>query len=219
MRQQDVADRARVSQSVVSRLERGHVDALSLPQIEAICAVLEIRVELFARWRGGDAGRLLSAAHASMHEAAARWFARLWPAWTLAHEVTFAVYGERGVIDILAWHATSRTLLIVELKTELVDLNELVGTADRRRRLARAIAAERGWRPAHVGVWIAVAAGRTNRRHVADHSAFLRNAFPADGTALRRWLATPLGPIAALSLESFRAPVVRTPKRVRAVSR
>lgn len=216
MRQQDVADRARVSQSVVSRLERGHIDRLSLPQIEAVCTVLEVRVDLVGRWHGGDAGRLMNAAHSSMHEAAARWFARLWPQWTLAPEVTFSIYGERGVIDILAWHAPSRTLLIVELKTELVDVNELAGTADRRRRLADEIARQRGWRPTRVGVWVVLASGRTNRRHVADHSALLRNAFPADGGALRRWLRQPDGSIAALSLESFRAPIARTPKRVRA---
>ncbi len=51
-------------------------------------------------------------------------------------------------IDILAWHAASRSLLVIELKTELVDVQETVGTLDRKRRLAAQVAAERGWKPA-----------------------------------------------------------------------
>ena len=45
----------------------------------------------------------------------------------LAPEVSFSIYGERGVIDILAWHPGRRALLIIELKTDIVDVNELVG--------------------------------------------------------------------------------------------
>ncbi|MEA2632936.1 MAG: hypothetical protein QOE66_3155, partial [Chloroflexota bacterium] len=69
------------------------------------------------------------------------------PGWILAPEVSFAIYGERRVIDILAWHPGRRALLLIELKTELVDMNELLGTLDRKRRLARRIAQERGWDP------------------------------------------------------------------------
>lgn len=34
-------------------------------------------------------------------------------------EVSFSIYGQRGVIDILAWHAATRSLLVIELKTEM----------------------------------------------------------------------------------------------------
>ncbi len=60
-------------------------------------------------------------------------------------EVSFAVYGERGVIDILAWHPGERALLVIELKTEIVDIQDLIGTVDRKRRLARVVARDRGW--------------------------------------------------------------------------
>ena len=217
MRQEDIAERAGVGRATVSRLERGHVDALTLGTIQRICDVLDIRVVLYPRWRGGDLDRMLSAGHAAMHEQIARWFRRRWPDWTTAPEISFAYYGERGVIDVLAWHAESRTLLVIELKTELVDLNETVGTLDRKRRLAERVARDRGWQPEAIGVWLVVATGRTNHRRIAEHATFLRNAYPANGQALRRWLAQPSGPIAALSVESFGAGQRRriAPKRVR----
>ena len=88
-----------------------------------------------------------------MHEELARLFDAL-PDWVTAPEVTFAIYGERGAIDILAWHAPTRSLLVIELKTEIVDVQETVGTLDRKRRLAAKVAAERGWAPASISAWL-----------------------------------------------------------------
>jgi transcriptional regulator with XRE-family HTH domain len=217
LRQADVAALAGVSQTAVSRLERGHVDGLTLRTVERICAAVDVQVVLVPRWRGGDLDRLLNAAHAGMHEAIAGWFRRRWLRWTPMPEVSFSIYGERGVIDLLAWHAESRTLLVIELKTQLVDLNETVGTLDRKRRLAWAVARERGWDPVRIGVWLVIASTRTNRARVAAHDTFLRNAFPAGRREVRQWLAHPISSIAAMSLESFGAPdrLRTTPKRVR----
>ena len=75
----------------------------------------------------------------------------------MAHEVSFSIWGERGVIDLLMWHPGRRALLIIELKTEIVDTGELLGTMDRRVRLARKIAEERGWDPLTVSSWIVLA--------------------------------------------------------------
>ncbi len=51
--------------------------------------------------------------------------------WLAQPEVSFAIYGERGVIDILAFHPRSRALLVIELKTGIVDVQALIGTVDR----------------------------------------------------------------------------------------
>jgi hypothetical protein len=67
------------------------------------------------------------------------------PGWSIAPEVSFSIWGERGLIDILAWHAPTRSLLVIELKTAIVDVSGLVGTVDRKRRLAPEIARSRGW--------------------------------------------------------------------------
>lgn len=204
-RQSDLAARVGVSQMTISRAERGHLGRLSLECLRAIGHGLDLRVDVSGRWRAGDLDRLLNAAHAALHEQVARAFATL-PVWSIAPEVSFSVYGERGVIDILAWHAGRRALLVIELKTDVVDVNELVGTADRKRRLAIRAAAGRGWPvdgaglpPPSVSLWLIVAAGRTNRRRVAEHTTMLRAAFPDGGRGLAGWLRSPVGELRALS--------------------
>jgi transcriptional regulator with XRE-family HTH domain len=198
-RQQDLATRAGVSQSFVSRIELGRVGPQSIDSVRALAAALEIRVDLVPRWRAGDLDRLLNSRHSALHESVARMFRDQLPGWVLAPEVSFAIYGERGVIDILAWHPGRRALLLIELKTELVDMNETIGTLDRKRRLARQIARDRGWDPVSVSAWLIVSASRTNRRRVDAHEAMLRAALPADGRTIRRWLREPVGPVGAVS--------------------
>jgi len=55
---------------------------------------------------------------------------------------------------------------VIELKTAIADVNELLGTADRKRRLAAQVARERGWDPRTVSQWLIVADTRTNRRRL-----------------------------------------------------
>jgi len=197
-RQRDLADRSGVSQSTVSRLERGQIGSQSITVVRAVAAALDVRIDLVPRWRAGDLDRLLNRGHSVLHESVARTFRDQWPAWTLAPEVSFAVYGERGVIDILAWHPGRRALLVIELKTDLVDMNELLGTLDRKRRLAATAASARGWDPLTVSAWLIVSNSRTSRRRVAEHETMLRSALPGR-SEIRRWLRDPMGQFAALS--------------------
>ena len=198
--QAQLGERAGVSKSTISRIERGHVRSLSVATIQEVAGELDIRVDLVPRWRSGDLDRMLNRRHSNLHELVARWFGDAVPDWVLAPEVSYSIYGERGVIDILAWHPGRRALLIIELKTDIVDVNDLVGSADRRKRLARTIAGERGWDPASVSVWVIVAPSRTNRRRIDSHETMLRAAFPADGRTIRAWLRNPVGSVAALSI-------------------
>jgi hypothetical protein len=137
-----------------------------------------------------------------MHRCTRRWaafFAGL-DGWVSEPEVSFSIYGERGIIDVLAWHPVRRILLMIELKTELVDINDLMGSADRRRRLGAVIARDRGWDPAAIATWVVLAESRTNRRAVTAHCTLVRAKFPFDGRAVRRWLRDPDGRIDALGL-------------------
>jgi len=208
-RQEDLARRAGASRSTVARIERGELEGVSLSTLRPVVRALNASFEVRLRWHGGDLDRLVNARHAAMHESLARRFSRL-PGWTLAPEVSFSVYGERGIIDAIAWHEATRTLLVIELKTELVDMSDLVGTMDRRRRLAPTIARGRGLLPAAVGTLVLVAESRTNRRRLAEHATMLRTAFPADGRRVRRWINRPRGRIDALGfLPDDRAASVR----------
>jgi hypothetical protein len=113
--------------------------------------------------------------------------------------VSFNIWGERGVIDLLLWHPGRRALLIIELKTEIVDPGELLATMDRRRRLAGEIAAKRGWLPLTVSAWIIVARSRTNERRLADYGTMLRSSYPVDGRRMHAWLRDPVEAVAGLS--------------------
>jgi len=155
-RQEDLAARAKVSRWVVMRIEQGRIASMPFGKLRAVATALDARIDAVIRWQGGDLSRLVSARHARMHEVLARYFQSL-PGWIIEPEVSFSIYGERGIIDILAWHPTSRILLVIELKTEIVDVNEMLGALDRKRRLAATIAAERKLNPVAIATWVVVA--------------------------------------------------------------
>jgi len=201
LRQSDVARRAGLRRETVSRLERGGLGRAPVDVVRAVATALGATVDLRLRWQGADIDRVAGAAHADLHESVAGRLARL-SGWVWRAEVSFSIYGERGVIDILAWHEETRSLLIIELKTELADPQHLVATMHRRSRLAREIAGQYGWRPAHVSSWVILTEGSTNRRRVRQHQRLLASAFPDNGRVVRRWLGAPAGPIAALSFWS-----------------
>jgi transcriptional regulator with XRE-family HTH domain len=201
--QADLAARAGVSQCFVSRTERGKFGSASLLGVRAVADALDAHLEFRLQWRGGELDRLLNRRHSAMHELVAGILSGL-PGWDFAPEVSYSVYGERGVIDILAWHPASATLMVIELKTEIVDVQELIGKLDQKRRLAPGIGRDRGWASARTWVWVIVADGRTNRRRVEAHQTTLRAAFPADGRQIARMLRMPdrAGSTSALSFLS-----------------
>lgn len=172
-RQSDVAVRAGVSRTSVGRVEHGRADTLALRTFLAIATALEIRLEIEPRWRGGELGRLLNAGYSAMHEQLAARFARL-REWVIQPEVSFAIYGERGIIDILAFHPRTRALLVIELKTDLVDVQALLGSVDRYTRLARRVATDRGWRAAGVSSWVILRDTMTSQMH-ADGTVAARS--------------------------------------------
>lgn len=217
MRQLDLAAEAGVSRTTISRIELAQLDGVPVGTLRRVCEGVGLRLVLELRGEGAALDRALGARHSAMHEAVARLFTDL-PAWVVAPEVTFAIYGERGSIDILAWHAATRSLLVIELKTELVDVQDTLAVLDRKVRLAAKVAEDRGWRAATVSAWLVVAAGPTNRRRVAAHAAMLRAALPADGRTIGRWLQAPSGRVMALSFLSDDRPT-GTPHGYSAVSR
>jgi len=194
--QKVVAARARISDGAYSAIERGLFDTVPLGKLRRVAAVLEVRLPLEPRWRGAAVDRILSSRHAQMTEAVARML--IDAGWEVRPEVSFSHYGERGVVDLVAWHAASRTILLIELKTELVDINDLLAVTDRRRRLAATIVEPFGWVPAAIASWVVVAEGRTNRRRLEKHRSAIRSAFPIDGRSIAGWLKRPEHPHFAL---------------------
>lgn len=195
--QQDVAEKAGISRAAYSEMEHGRIGKVPLGKLRSVGAVLEVRLRLEPSWRGAAADIVVSSRHAAMAERVSHIL--LAAGWELRPEVTFNWYGERGIVDIVAWHAATRTLLLIEIKTELADVNDLLAVQDRRRRLAAQIAAPFGWQPATVAQWVVIADSRTNQRRVKAHRALLRASFPADGRAIAGFLDRPGRGLSALS--------------------
>ena len=187
--QLELAGLARVSQGTVSLIERGHIDSLAMRVVRRVAAAVEVQLDLHARWRGGELDRLLSRRHSALGENFTGFL--LSKGWVVEPEASFSIYGERGMVDLLAWHEATRHLLVVELKTVLVDIGEMLGTLDRKRRLAPTIAVDRGWQPTVVSVWLIVEDTHTSRRRAAEHRTLLRAALPLDGRQLGSFLARP----------------------------
>jgi len=202
LRQDDLAAAAGVPRKAVAAIERGAFGTVSIARLVDVGRALGAQVDIRIRWQGSDVDRLVNRDHGAMHEQVARLFTRL-PGWSVQPEASFSIWGERGVIDLLAFHAAASQAVVIELKTTIVDVQELLGTLDRKRRLARVVARDRGWPAARVSAWVIVADTPTNRRRLADHRTVLRAALPVDGRRVRTWLRSPEDEIGALSFLSI----------------
>lgn len=159
--------------------------------VVGLCGELDARI----RWRGEELDRLLDATHAAMVE---RLIGVLVPlGWHCAAEVTFRFGGERGSVDLLAWHEETGRLLVIETKSVVPDLQQMLGAFDRKVKLAPAIASQRGWQARGVAKAIVLAGTATNRRRAEHFGATLRSVLPSDGATMRRWLANPVDPCPA----------------------
>jgi transcriptional regulator with XRE-family HTH domain len=196
-RQVDVAVRATVSQQEVSLVERGNLEEVCIATLRRIGSALEVDLPLAPRWRGPELDRLLDAGHASLVDVVIRVLQA--EAWEVLPEWTFNHYGERGSVDIVAWHAASRTLLIIEIKTRIVDVQDLLASHGRKARIGPLVLpGERGWEPLAIGRVLVLADSTTNRSAIARHGATFEAAYPARTRAIRAWIHQPNGPVAGV---------------------
>jgi transcriptional regulator with XRE-family HTH domain len=183
--------RVGVGRRAVSMLECGHARRLPLGTVEAILAGLGARMDVRVMWNGPDLDRLLDAGHAALSAAVKRRLER-WN-WLVRVEVSYSRYGERGRIDLLAYHPATRTLLVIEIKTELVDVQALLGSLDVKVRLARHVARDLGWDVAHVIPAIVFSDRTATRSHVRRLET-LFDRFSRRGRPALTWLCHPTLP-------------------------
>lgn len=181
----------------MSLVERGHLARLRVEVVRAISAALDVALPFEPRWRGADLAKLLDEGHATLMEFVIQ---LLRPAgWEILPEYSFNRYGDRGVVDIVAWMATRRTLLVVEIKTRIADIQDLLGTLDRKCRVVPDLLAhEKGWHPIAVGRIVVIAETSVARGRIAAHATTFEAALPARNREVRRWLARPSGELRGL---------------------
>ena len=127
------------------RVARGGADRVTFRALAQVTTALGASVNVRVLWHGEGLDRLLDAAHATITDMVLRLLRD--EGWEVATEVTFNEYGERGSIDILAFHPASRSLVVIEIKSVVPDLGEMLATLDRKVRFAAKVARNRGWHP------------------------------------------------------------------------
>jgi transcriptional regulator with XRE-family HTH domain len=195
-RQADLGAAAGVSRSFVSNVERGLIRHADLARVDRVCQALGADLDIRVRWHGEALDRLLDEAHALLVEQMATELKIA--GWESALEVTFNVYGDRGSVDVVGWHPSTRSLLIIEIKSVVADAQGTLMPLDRKARLGQKIGRLRGWGPASVSKLLVMGEGTTNRRRIGSLASTFEAALPLRGQAIRRWLRSPTGSIAGL---------------------
>lgn len=187
---------AGLSDSAISRVERGGADRLSVRALSRIADHLGARLTLHVMWQGEDLDRLLDRDHAHLVDAMIR---RLEVAgWTAIPETTFRIGPERGSIDVFARHPVGHQLLVVEVKSVVPDIRAMLSSLDRKARLAPSIAGEHGWPAGPVSRLLVLPEDRTARRRLDVFAATFSRALPARNVEVRRWIKDPREPISGV---------------------
>lgn len=171
-----LATRAGVSQSWVSRVERGECADVSIAAVERLLVAMGARLILDASAPFLAMSRQRDAVHARCTSQVAR---RLEASgWEVATEVEVGGDRSRGWIDVLAWHPETGWLLVIEVKTELRDLGAIERSLNWYEREAWAAARRQGWRPrVVVGSLLLLATDAVDAR-VRDNRDALSRSFP-----------------------------------------
>jgi transcriptional regulator with XRE-family HTH domain len=214
--QWELARRAGVSQPSISVLERGFADRVPLYRLRPVLKCLDIELTGYElRSRVGIVDRLLDEGHATLAGRVADLLGR--SGWEVRPEVSYSRYGERGSFDLVAWHARTLSLLVVEVKTDLVSVEATLRKLDEKVRLGRSVAREAfGWAAGTVSSILVLPRSSRSHRQVARHSAVIDLALPGRSVRAKIWLRKPSGRFAGvLFVSEIGATTLRRTKSTR----
>lgn len=150
---------------MISLIERGHGDRVSVRVLLAVTGALDARLVVQLRWRAGDLDRLLDADHSAVSAAMVRRLEA--DGWIVRVEVTYASVRSAGSIDLVAWHSATASLLVVEIKTEISSAEAVLRKLDEKARIASALARERfDWDAVSVSRLLVIEDTSTNCRRI-----------------------------------------------------
>lgn len=192
LRQADLGALAGVSRSTISRIERGDLGGVTIASLAGTVSALEATLGLSVRWHGEALDRLLDEGHASLVDVVVRLLGAV--GWQVEVEVSFATGGERGSIDVLAYHPATASLVVGEVKSVVPDAQATVFLLDRKARVAPELARRRGLDVRRVSRVLFVGDDKTARRRIARHAALWAAALPVRGRSVTAWLRNPGDP-------------------------
>jgi transcriptional regulator with XRE-family HTH domain len=186
-----LAVRAGVSRSMIARVESATVN-VSLDVAAGVCDALGVQVDLTFRTPFIAERPQRDPAHARCSSYVQHRLEAV--GWTVAREVEVVHGRSHGWIDLLAFEPRLRSLLIVEVKTELDDLGRIERTLSWYERDGWGAARRLLWRPARMATWLLVLATDVNDERIRANRDLLARAFEAravEGLAALTSAATP----------------------------
>lgn len=186
--QQQVADAVGVSRGYIAAIERLHANP-TLGIVDRISDALGLEAILILRQPVviGAAGQ-----RDLVHGRCSSYVERRLQAagWQTAREVELIQGRSHGWIDLLAFDALTATLLVIEIKSALVDL----GLAERQLawydRSAGDAARRLGWHPRRIVSWLLVLSSDEVEAVLRHNSDVLRRAFPSRAPEMLAWLSS-----------------------------
>jgi transcriptional regulator with XRE-family HTH domain len=186
---EQLAERVGVTPGFIGRIERAEANP-SVALIESIADALGLDLRLDVRPPIFPAGpHVRDAVHARCSAYVDRHLRSL--GWMTAREVEIVQGRSHGWIDLLAFDGRSGTLLIVEVKTRLLDLGGLERQVGWYERTARQSALALGWRPRRSALVVLALASEEVDRVVREHRELLFYGFPIRAREIARGLADP----------------------------
>jgi len=174
--QRELADRAGVSQSLVSAIETGRVSNVTVETLARLLEAMGARLVIDAIPPFlGDRERQRDPVHIQCTNHVVRRLER--SGWMTATEVEIGGDRSRGWIDVLAYHPVTHVLLVIEIKTEILDLGAIERALGWYEREAWTAARRFGWRPSMVVGSLILLATEANESRLRDNREWFARDF------------------------------------------
>ena len=196
--QRKLSERLGCSKSAVQRLEAGATPYVDIRLAGAAFRLLGIRMKF-------DAGTLGLANRREqrdlVHATCLGYVARRLRSdrWDVQIEVEIGDGRYRGWIDLLAYRALDRSLLCIEVKTEIDDLGRIQRTLGWYAGEAPIAARALGWQPASTTSALLLLFSTANDRAIQVNRELLRSTVPTTARVFASWIRSP-GPAPASAL-------------------
>jgi transcriptional regulator with XRE-family HTH domain len=184
---------AGVSQTFVSRFERGAAETVTVESVGRMFDALGIRAELRTELPilGGQR-RQADVVHAWTCGYVGRRLAG--EGWDVRHEVEVGTGRFRGWIDVLGYRPTDRSLVINECKTDILDVGAIQRTTNWYQREAWVAARRFGWRPVRAVVALLLLDSEEVEARLRMNRPVLAASFPGRAAQLTLWFRQPGAP-------------------------
>jgi transcriptional regulator with XRE-family HTH domain len=191
--QEELGARVGQTQGWVSRVENGRIEDLTFTSAERLLGAMGARLVVTVDAPHlGDRRRQREPGHSRMSAHAGTRLTR--DGWQVATEVEVGGDRSRGWIDILAYHAATGILLVIELKTEIHDVGAIQRSLGWYEREAWQAARRLGWRPRHIVGCLLLLATEANDTRVADNRDVFTAAFSGRARDLDAILSAQIPP-------------------------